>query len=159
MTAVSDDTGFRVVQMLLSGLRCSHVLMQLALEAQGRDDPDLVRAMSGLANGMGQGFDCGALSGGCCVIGLVAGRAGEDEPDDPRFAAALDSFSGWFNTMATERWGGIRCADIMRFDDALKNERCPALILEVWDRIRETLAENGLDIAEPASAAREESDR
>ncbi|WP_165498270.1 DVU_1555 family C-GCAxxG-C-C protein [Siculibacillus lacustris] len=146
------DAGFRIAELLLSGLRCSHVLVRLALEAQGRDDPDLVRAMSGLANGMGQGFNCGALSGGCCVLGLVAGRAGESEADDPRFAAALDAFTGWFHAAAHERWGGIDCADIMKFDPVLKAERCPALILEVWEQLCDTLADHGFDVAEPPDA-------
>lgn len=145
------DTAFRIAEMLLSGLKCSHVLMKLALEAQGRDDPDLVRAMSGLALGMGQGFNCGALSGGACVLGLLAGRAGEDEADDPRFAAVLDAFSGWFHASAHERFGGIDCADIMKFDPVLKAERCPALIGEVWDRLNEVLAEHGIDPRQPRS--------
>ena len=56
------EESFRIAELLLDDFKCSHVLMRLALEAQGRDDPDLVRAMSGLAFGMGQGFNCGALS-------------------------------------------------------------------------------------------------
>ncbi len=147
------DTTFRIAEMLLSGLKCSHVLMKLALEAQGRDDPDLVRVMSGLALGMGQGFNCGALSGGCCVLGLYAGRADERETDDPRFAPVLDAFSGWFHTAMTQRYGGIDCADIMKFDPSLKSERCPALIVEVWDKLREVLAEHDIDPALPREGA------
>jgi len=147
MTSVDDS--FRIAEMLAAGMKCSHVLMTLALEARGETDPKLVRAMSGLALGMGQGFNCGALSAGCCVLGLHAGRAREDEADDPRFAAMLDDFSGWFHTLAEKRWGGIDCADIMKFDPALKAERCPALIAEVWDEVVATLREKGLD---PAAA-------
>lgn len=143
----TPDTSFRIAEMLASGLKCSHVLMTLALEARGEDDPALVRSMSGLALGMGQGFNCGCLSAGCCVLGLHAGRATEAEADDPRFAPMLDDFSGWFHTMAKERYGGIDCADIMKFDPALKAERCPRLIAEVWDKIGETLTEHGLDPA------------
>lgn len=143
------DTTFRIAEMLISGLKCSHVLMRLALEAQGRDDPDLVRAMSGLAFGMGQGFNCGALSGGCCVIGLAVGRAGEDEVDDPRFAPILDDFTGWFHAAARARFGGIDCADIMKFDPALKQARCPALIGEVWEKLNAILADHGIDPTAP----------
>ncbi|MCE1237296.1 MAG: C-GCAxxG-C-C family protein [Hyphomicrobiales bacterium] len=147
------DTTFRIAELLFSGLKCSHILMKLALEAQGRDDPDLVRVMSGLALGMGQGFNCGALSAGCCVLGLYAGRGSEVEAEDPRFAAALDAFSGWFHASAKQRFGGIDCADIMKFDPALKAERCPALIVEVWDKLKEVLTEQGID----PTAARERS--
>jgi hypothetical protein len=143
---VNDDVSFQIAERLLQGFKCSHVLMMLALEAQGRDDPDLVRAMSGLALGMGQGFNCGALSGGCCVIGLHVGRGGENEPDDPRFAAVLEEFSGWFYAMAKDRYGGIDCKDIMKFDLALKNARCPGLILDAWKKVVELLADRGIDM-------------
>ena len=143
------DESFRVAELLLQGYKCSHVLMKLALEAQERDEPDLVRAMSGLALGMGQGFNCGALSGGCCVLGLYAGRAGEDSPEDPRFDAVLDEFTWWFHTYAKEQYGGIDCSAIMQFDPALKQQRCPALILAVWGKIEETLRKHEIDITTP----------
>lgn len=150
---MDTDVSFRVAELLLAGFKCSHILAMLALEAQGRDDPDLVRAMSGLAVGMGQGFNCGALAAGCCVIGLHAGRGPGDAAEDPRFADALDAFSGWFQAMAKERYGGIDCADIMKFDPALKAERCPGLILDTWARVAAILTEHGFDLAEPRPAA------
>lgn len=150
---MTEDASFRIAELLLDGFKCSHILAMLALEAQGRDDPDLVRAMSGLALGMGQGFNCGALSAGCCVIGLYAGRSNADAAEDPRFAGALDALSGWFHAMAKEKFGGIDCADIMKFDPALKAERCPGLILDTWTKATEILAEYGFDLAQPRSGA------
>ena len=149
----SIDTSFRIAELLASGLKCSHVLMLLALEARGRSDPQLVKAMSGLAFGLGQGFNCGCLTAGCAVIGLYAGRAGEADDDDPRFAATLDDFSGWFHAMAKDTWGGIDCADIMKFDEALQAARCPALIATVWERLQATLLDHGID---PAAGEPEE---
>lgn len=143
---MSDDTSFRIAELLMQDFKCSHILMMLALEAQNRDDPDLVRTMSGLALGMGQGFNCGALSGGCCVIGLCAGRGGDNEADDPRFAAALDEFSGWFHAMAKGTYGGIDCADIVKFDPNLKAQRCPGLILDAWKKLVDVLADHGFDV-------------
>jgi len=143
---VNEDASFRIAELLLGGFKCSHILAMLALEAQGRDNPDLVRAMSGLALGMGQGFNCGALSAGCCVIGVYAGRSSSDEADDPRLAPAIDDLSGWFHAMANGSFGGINCADIMKFDEALKAQRCPGIILETWKKLTEILAEHGFDI-------------
>lgn len=142
------DVSFRIAEMLATGMKCSHILMTLALEARGEASPELVRSMSGLALGMGQGFNCGALSAGCCVLGLHAGRAEEAEADDPRFAAMLDAFSGWFHAMAKQQFGGIDCADIMKFDPDLKATRCPALIAAVWDEIEKTLLDHGFDPAD-----------
>ncbi len=141
------EESFRVVELLLQGFKCSHVLMKLALEAQGRHDPDLVRAMSGLALGMCQGLNCGALSAGCCVLGLYAGRDAEDAEEDPRFDAMLDEFTWWFQTYAKEHYGGVDCSAIMQFDPALKQERCPSLILKVWEKLEETLRNHEIDVA------------
>jgi len=144
-----SEESFRVAELLLDDFKCSHILMRLALEAQGRDDPDLIRAMSGLALGMGQGFNCGALSAGCSVIGYYAGRGGDGETEHPELGAMLDDFAGWFTAAATGQYGGINCSDIMKFDEALKRERCPALIIATWAKIKETLADHGVDIALP----------
>ncbi|SJZ66576.1 DVU_1555 family C-GCAxxG-C-C protein [Consotaella salsifontis] len=147
-----QDSSFRTAELLLQGFKCSHVLMILALEAQGRSNPDLVRAMSGLALGMGQGFNCGALTGGCCVLGLYGGRSEREDADAPHFDAMLDDFSGWFNAYASDKFGGIDCADIMAFDERLKMQRCPALIADVWEKLSQTLADHGLDIAQAPEA-------
>ena len=100
-----DDESFRIAELLLQGYTCGHVLAKLALEAQGRDDPDLVRAMSGLALGMGRGLNCGALSGGCCILGLYGGRANDDEQVHPRYDLMIEQFSAWFvDAMAKTIW-------------------------------------------------------
>lgn len=144
-----SEESFRVAELLLDDFKCSHILMRLALDAQGRDDPDLVRAMSGLAFGMSQGFNCGALSAGCCVIGYYAGRGDDGEREHPELGAMLDDFTGWFNAAATGQYGGIDCSDIMQFDEGLKRQRCPALIVATWEKVKETLAAHGVDISVP----------
>ncbi len=146
---MSDDS-FRIAELLLDGYTCSHVLVKLALEAQGRDNPDIVRAMSGLALGMGQGFNCGSLTGGCCVLGLYGGKAGENQLGHPRFDIMLEEFSGWFESEMTARYGGIDCEKIIHFDPALKQERCPGIVLECWEKANEILAKHGVDLAQPA---------
>ncbi|MCF8480376.1 MAG: C-GCAxxG-C-C family protein [Rhodospirillum sp.] len=150
------DDSFRIAELLLADMKCSHVLMTLALEASGGTNPELIRAMSGLALGMGQGLNCGALSGGCCVLGLLAGRGGETEMEDPRFMELLEEYSGWFLATTTERHGGPNCADIMRFDPALKVKVCPALVGDCWDKIKEILERHDIDIANPPRARTEE---
>lgn len=148
-----NEDSFRVAELLLSGMKCSHVLMMLALEAGGRDNPDLVRAMSGLAMGMGQGLECGALSGGCCVMGMLAGRGSEEETEDPRFIDMLDEYSSWFLAMSKERYGGSACADIIDFDPNLKAERCPALVADAWAKICDILDRQDIDLANPPQAS------
>lgn len=144
---------FRIAELLLEGYKCSHILMKLALEARGTDNPELVRAMSGLALGMGQGFNCGCLTGGCCVLGLCAGGINEDQPPRENFDAILEEFAGWFDCAMTEKYGGINCADIMKFDLTLKQQRCPALILEAWEKAGEILAKYEADVTQPPQNA------
>ena len=143
------EDSFRVAELLLADLKCSHIMMILALEAAGRQDPDLVRAMSGLAVGMGQGMTCGILSAGSCVVGMLAGKAGEDESEDSRFVDILEEFGGWFKHRCTEEYGGCNCSDIMQFDMNLKAQRCPALIAESWQKLNEILNRYDVDIAHP----------
>ncbi|MGO9483333.1 MAG: DVU_1555 family C-GCAxxG-C-C protein [Rhodomicrobium sp.] len=150
------DESFRIAELLLDGHTCGQILVKLALEAQGRDDPDLVRAMAGLALGMGQGFNCGSLSGGCCLLGLYGGRSDENQPGQPRFDIMLEEFSGWFESEMTEKYGGINCEDIIHFDPALKQERCPGIILDCWLKAKEILAKHKVDIALPAQTSFEE---
>ena len=147
-----DDESFRVAELLLQGYTCGHVLAKLALEAIGRDNPDLVRAMSGLAVGMGRGLACGSLSGGCCVLGLYGGRSADDEPVHPRFDLMIEQFSGWFIDEFGAKYGGVDCKDIIAFDPELKQQRCPAVILESWRKIKQILAEHHVVVAGPAPA-------
>ena len=147
-----SEESFRVAELLLNGDTCGHVLAKLALDSVGRDSPDLVRAMSGLAVGMGRGLNCGCLTGGCCVLGFYGGRADENETVHPRFDVMVEEFSGWFIKTMTETYGGVDCKDVIHFDPARMQERCPALILESWEKIKEILEKNRVNPEGPAPA-------
>lgn len=72
---MSDEIA-RMGQLHLQGFHCSQIMLILGLERQGKTNPDLVRAMTGLAGGLGfGGKNCGALTGAACLLGLYAGRA------------------------------------------------------------------------------------
>ena len=138
------DDAFRIMELSLQGFNCSQILMLLALEARGQTDPDLVRSMTGLLTGLGAGKLCGALTGGCCVLGLVAGKASARDEANPRFAAMLSSFVEWFEERYSKEYGGINCSDIVRDDARLRLERCPMIVAETQERLAQVLAENGL---------------
>ena len=62
------------------GYQCAQVLLLYALEAQGIDNPDLVRAMGGLNRGMSNYRSvCGSLSGGLCLLSYFAGKGSAEE--------------------------------------------------------------------------------
>ena len=66
-----------LLPLVRQGYCCSQLLVQLLVQAQGREVPDLVRALHGLCHGIGQsGGPCGLLTGGACVLALLAGYGG-----------------------------------------------------------------------------------
>ena len=85
----SGEEAFRVAELSLQGFSCSQVMAIMALEAQGKTSPELVRAMSGLLAGLGCGRLCGCVTGGCCVLGLYGGRGDVDEAEDARLPVML----------------------------------------------------------------------
>ena len=70
----------RMLELSGQGFYCAQILLILALEAEGKENPDLVRAMSGLNGGLGfSGNVCGALTGGCCLLGYFCGKGEAEE--------------------------------------------------------------------------------
>ena len=141
-----NEDDFRVAELALKGYKCSHILVQIGLDALGKDNPELLRAMSGLANGMGEGLICGALTGGCCLIGMYAGTDGKGREEHGRLPLMLAEFTEWFREEFGKRYGGIDCALIMQDDPQLKRGRCPTLILESVKKAREILEANGFEL-------------
>lgn len=115
----------RVGELLRQGLHCSQIMMQLGLDALELDRPDLVKAMRGLAGGLGGcGHNCGALTGGVCMISLVAGRGATEETADPDLAAMVSELLAWFE----ETYGSAECADIIQGDRDNIPLTCPGLV-------------------------------
>ena len=140
----------RMREMKAEGFYCSQILMKLGLELQGKENPDLVRAVHGLAGGLGfSGELCGALSGGAVLLGLYAGKGLLEEEQDPRLDFMITDLVNWFKQEYGQSYGGIRCEDIV--GDSGKNmaARCPLLVVGTFQRVKELLVENGFDLAGP----------
>jgi len=63
-----------LLELGAKGYSCAQMLVIGALRLMGRENPDLVRAVAGLAQGVGCGELCGALSGGACLLSLYTGK-------------------------------------------------------------------------------------
>jgi len=149
-----EDESARMMELGLQGFSCSQILILLALEAQGKSNPDLVRAVSGLLSGMGAGKTCGALTGGACVLGLYAGKGHDRENSDERLPAMLTRFVEWFEQEFTPLYGSIDCSEIVQDDARLMFARCPEIIQRTHEQLKAILAENaipatGLEREEP----------
>jgi hypothetical protein len=79
---MKDDLVTEIQSLAKDGFKCSQIMMALALKRQGKEEPNLIRAMGGLIVGVGYtGKICGALTGGACLISLYAGRGRVDEKE------------------------------------------------------------------------------
>ena len=144
---LSDDL-VRMKELKQQGFFCSQILILLGLELQGKSNPDLVRCMHGLANGMGfTGETCGTLTGGACFLGLYAGKGVPGEQEDPRLLFMVEALVKWFKERFGAQYGGITCDDIL--GDSPKNQftRCPNLVAETYQKVKELLVENGFDLS------------
>ncbi|MHC1698614.1 MAG: DVU_1555 family C-GCAxxG-C-C protein [Geobacteraceae bacterium] len=142
-----DDMMFRMMELKSKGFYCSQIMMLLALEAQEKENPDLIRAMAGLAFGVGIGEVCGALTGGACILSLYAGKGTDEDEEHFRLMGMLAELGEWFREIYGGQFGGISC-DAISEDGALRNERCGAVVVATYQKVLELLIKNGFDPSE-----------
>jgi C_GCAxxG_C_C family probable redox protein len=142
-----DDLMFRLMELKAKGYYCSQIMMLLALENQDKTNPDLIRAMSGLAFGIGVGEVCGALTGGACILSLYGGKGTDDEEEHCRFMGMLHELGVWFKGTCGVQYGGISC-DVISEEGAKRTERCGPLVAATYQKVFEILLENGFDLME-----------
>lgn len=139
---------FRMLELASEGFHCSQILLSLGLEAQGKENTDLIRAMGGLAGGVGFSGDvCGALTGGACLLGLFAGRGTPDEDEDPKLNLMISDLVSWFSAEFGQCYGGIHCTDILCDDPRNQFKRCPGIVSGTYEKVKQLLLENGFDLA------------
>lgn len=138
----------RMRELGQQGFFCSQILLIMGLEMQGKTNPDLVRAMHGLAGGLGfSGELCGALTGGASLLGLYAGKGTAEQAEDPRLMFMVEDLVKWFKEGYGEQFGGIRCEEILAGDSQNQVRRCPVIVAGVFQKVKELLVENGFDLS------------
>ena len=131
---------FKIFELAQQGFLCSQILLMMGLEAGGKSNPDLVRAMTGLAGGLGFcGKNCGALTGGACLISLYAGKGSPEEADDSRHNEMIAGLVEWFESEYGKKFGSINCRDILEDNPKNMNERCPDIVLKTFEKVKEIL--------------------
>jgi hypothetical protein len=145
-----DEAMMDILPLAARGYCCSQILGLLALGAQGREDPALVRALGGLCHGVAEsGGTCGILTGGACVLALYVGRGADGETPHERAELVLSSFAEWFMERATRQYGGGTCTAILGEGAGRPDmSRCAGLLSEAWAAMVGILADNGLDVRE-----------
>lgn len=134
-----------ILRLHTQGFCCAQIIVQMALEMQGVENPGLVRAMSGLCVGFSspQGA-CGALTGGACLIASYAGKGTATEEADDRLPLMLSELVEWFEGYAAERFGGISCSAIVP-DGKPDTSVCGELVSGCYGKALTILVENGFD--------------
>ena len=141
-----DQTMLRMMELDYKGYYCSQIILILALEAQGKSNPDLVRAMGGLAHG--SNFEdgiCGTLTGAACLLGLYAGKGSDDEHEDEQLKFMLKDLGDWFELTFARRYGDVTCEAIVG-DRTEMRQRCAEVVAETYGKVLELLGAGGYDV-------------
>jgi len=144
------ETAEKIRKLYHQGYGCSQILLLLGLEAQGVSNPGLVRAMAGLAGGVGSsGRLCGALTGGACLIALYAGRGAAGEAEHDRFYLMMDQLIEWFEGVYGRKCGGMDCEQVADCEPFLDGSLppCCGLVLATWEKVVEILRRNRIAVA------------
>lgn len=141
-----DATTLQIMQLSQQGFPCSQIMIKIGLDIKNEDNPDLVRAMHGLALGcFTEQATCGALTGACCLISLFGGRAYPDEYPHENLQNMINELVDWFSETYGTIYGGMICEQIrMTGSPAEKKQRCGEIIVATCNKALEILAENGL---------------
>jgi C_GCAxxG_C_C family probable redox protein len=108
------------------GFNCSQIIIKMGLDLQGKENPDLVKEMQGLAGGLGYTGDvCGVLTGAVCLLGIYAGKGKPGMEDDPRLLLMIEELLKWFEKEYGKTYGGIHCSEIVNDNSKKMAERCP----------------------------------
>ena len=142
-----DDTFIRMLQLGQQGFNCSQIIILLGLELRGADNPNLVRAMGGLAYGCGCGRgSCGVLTGGCCLLALYAGKGSDEETPSDRLMLMLQELNDWFSQHAGCTPKDMSCDAIVgEAGPEASRQRCGAILAETYGKVLEILDANGID--------------
>lgn len=102
--------------------------------------------MAGLAGGLGfAGENCGALTGGACLLALYAGGDGTGAAPEGPLRDMIQQLVDWFRAEQTKKYGGINCRDILEDNPQYQLERCPHIVRATYQKVREILAGHNYD--------------
>jgi C_GCAxxG_C_C family probable redox protein len=138
----------QIKELKAQGYFCSQIIMLMGLELQGKENPDLIKAMNSLAGGIGfTGHLCGALTGAAAWMGLYAGKGSAAEEHDDRLDLMLLDLVDWFKAEVGQKYNGIDCDLILENNRANIPARCPGIVQSVFQKAKELLVEYGYDLS------------
>lgn len=129
------DIRVRLNELSLKGYCCSQIILQVGLEAQNKENPELAQAVAGLCRGLNGKLVCGCLTAGACLLSLC----------DPQNAAQfmINDLVEWFQEEYGELYGGINCQDILAGEPSNRYVRCPEIVAATVAKVVEMLEAYG----------------
>lgn len=148
-----DDAGLKMMELAGKGYCCSQIMVLLALDEMGLENPDMVRGAAGLCNGLGDcSGPCGVYTGAAFLLGVYGGKGTDMEEVEDALPLMLEELREWFAT-ATDPFGGTTCIQILEGECGQPNSaRCGGLLSDAYAQVREILVANGLDPAQGRDA-------
>ena len=136
----------RMMELADSRYNCSQILMILSLEQAGRENPGLVRAMSGLGDGCGFFNEtCGVMTGGASILALYGAKGTDNEEDSDQLLLMLEAYNDWFTQEVAGLYGGARCIDITKELAGTPDVKqiCGGLVFMAHKKLNEILETHG----------------
>lgn len=126
------------------GYDCAQILMRMVLDAEGKENPDMIRALAGLNGGIGgSAGTCGCMTGGACLLAYYVGKGADDETAHKNYQDMMLKFTEWFKEYTAE-YGGVECYQILDGDNRNKIQRCPLIMEATLEKCLTLLEENEL---------------
>jgi len=141
----ADEMVNRMIQLAESKYNCSQIMMILALEQEDKENPDLVRAMSGLGDGCGFFKEtCGIMTGAASILAWYAGKGADDEEESEKLLPMLEELGDWFQLKIGAKYAGTRCNEIVGdLVGTLDGKQiCGSIIFQTFGKVNEILASN-----------------
>jgi hypothetical protein len=127
-----DDVARRVRELGLSGRCCTQIMVQMALDEIGAENPQMVDAVGALCLGLFSGRTCGALTGGLLAMALRSSAPVDGE--------LCEQLVEWFET----EHGSLECDDLLKGDSMARFTTCPAIVGRTYEESMQLLAARGL---------------
>ena len=144
-----DDLGFQMFKLTNAGYCCAQIMMKMALDAEEKENADLLRAINGLCMGVGSTQKtCGVLDGGIAILGLYAGKGIDTEYPNQKFSGMVDEYTQLFEN----EFGSTQCQDIIgvcSVTDFNSNQeyrlKCGDTLMKSYEKVQEILQENDFE--------------
>jgi len=138
---MNEKIAARVNELANSGLHCSQIMLMLSQELRGEEDPAAIKAVGGLAGGLFSGYNCGALTGGACVLSSYVSRGSDTEEDTMPYKPMVAELAAWFKG----KYNSVNCSELLLSATEGRREFCRGLVSKTFEKCIEILRANGID--------------